>query len=81
VVLVKLRYTFRSFYVKMSPFIFILFITQCDLGLWVDCSLFCWDHMVSIPLAGTHSVEGFKEGGGVVGVRSQRYMVSFWPTD
>jgi len=27
------------------------------------------------------SAEDFKEGGGVVGVRTPRYMASYWPTD
>jgi len=27
------------------------------------------------------SAESFKEGGGVVGVRAQRYMASYLPTD
>jgi len=30
--------------------------------------------------SGVVGAEGFKEGGGVVGVRTQRYM-AYWPTD
>jgi len=34
-----------------------------------------------VQVVGAHCAEGFKEGGGVVGVRTQRYMASYWPTD
>ena len=28
-----------------------------------------------------YSAEGFEQGGGVVGVRTQCYLASYWPTD
>jgi len=36
---------------------------------------------VSSDLRGESCAEGFKEGGGVVGVRTQCYSASYWPTD
>ena len=46
------------------------------------CTMVIKSCIDALPVHGTGTcAEGFKEGGGVVGVRTQRYMASYWPTD